>query len=111
MDKVRNLADVTAPGIDLSSLPPHLTPLVEGAPADTMSTFRQLLVCLMSEVQYIAQSPAKRLRPGLVNFVPAVAYHLYLNLLPAFTQPGRSLLDDPCTYIHPPSTPQCGHHL
>ena len=51
MDKVRNLADVTAPGIDLSSLPPHLTPLVEeGAPADTMSAFRQLLVCLMSEV-------------------------------------------------------------
>ena len=51
MDKVRNLADVTAPGIDLSSLPPHLTPLIEdGAPTDTMSAFRQLLVCLMSEV-------------------------------------------------------------
>ena len=52
MDKLRNLADVTAPGIDLSSLPPHLTPLVvkESAPADTMSAFRQLLVCLMSEV-------------------------------------------------------------
>ena len=52
MDKVRSLADVTAPGTDLSSLPPHLTPLVEedGAPTDTMSAFRQLLVCLMSEV-------------------------------------------------------------
>ena len=51
MDKVRSLADVTAPGVDLTLLPPHLTPLVEeGAPADTMSAFRQLLVCLMSEV-------------------------------------------------------------
>ena len=51
MDKVRNLGDVTAPGTDLSSLPPHLTQLVkEGASADTMSTFRQLLLCLMSEV-------------------------------------------------------------
>jgi len=54
MDKVRNLADVTAPGVDLSSLPPHLTPLVVegGAPADIMFAFRQLLVCLMSEVGF-----------------------------------------------------------
>ena len=58
MDKVRNLADVTAPGIDLSSLPPHLARLVEeGALADTMSAFRQLLVCLMSEVTILQQYP------------------------------------------------------
>ena len=51
MDKVRKLADITTPGINLSTLPPHLTPLAEdGAPSDTMSAFRQLLVCLMSEV-------------------------------------------------------------
>ena len=48
MDKVRNLADVTAPGVDLSSLPPLV--VEGGAPADIMFAFRQLLVCLMSEV-------------------------------------------------------------
>ena len=43
------------------------------------------------------QSSAKRRRPGLVNFVSAVAYHSCLSLPAAFTQPGRSLLADPCT--------------
>ena len=43
------------------------------------------------------QGPAKRLRPGLVKFVSAVAYKSCLNLPAAFTQPGRSLLADPCT--------------
>ena len=43
------------------------------------------------------QGSAKRLLPGLVNFVPAVAYHFCLSLPAAFTQPGRSLLADPCT--------------
>ena len=33
---------------------------------------------------------------GLVNFVPAVAYHSCLSLLAAFTQPGQSLLADSC---------------
>ena len=42
------------------------------------------------------QGSAKRLRPGLVNFVTAVAYHLCLALPAGFTQPGRSLFADPC---------------
>ena len=37
------------------------------------------------------QGSAKRLRPGLVNVVPAVAYHFCLSLPAAFTQPGLSL--------------------
>ena len=39
-----------------------------------------------------------RLRPGLVNFIPALAY---LNLPEAFMQPGRRLLADrdPCSLI------------
>ena len=45
------------------------------------------------------QSSAKRRRPGLVNFVSAVAYHSCLSLPAAFTQPGRSLLADPCIYF------------
>ena len=43
------------------------------------------------------QSSAKRLRPGLVNFVSVVAYHSCLSLPAAFAQPIRSLLADPCT--------------
>ena len=35
--------------------------------------------------------------PGLVNFVPTVAYHYFLALLAAFTQPGALLLAEPCT--------------
>ena len=30
MDKVHNLADLTAPGSDLASLPPHLASLLQG---------------------------------------------------------------------------------
>ena len=57
MEKVHNLADVTAPGSDLASLPPHLAPiLLQGAP-DTTSAFGQLLVCLMSEVTILQQYP------------------------------------------------------
>ena len=44
------------------------------------------------------QSSAKRLWPGLVNFVSALAYHSCLSLPAAFTQPGRSLLADPCIF-------------
>ena len=44
----------------------------------------------------IIQGSAKRLWPGLVNFITAVAYHFCLSLPAAFTQPGRSLLADPC---------------
>ena len=42
----------------------------------------------------ILQGSAKRLRPGLINFAPAVAYHCCLSLPAAFTQPGRSLFAD-----------------
>ena len=40
---------------------------------------------------------AKRRPPGLVNSVPALAYHFCLSLLAAFTQPGDHLLAEPCT--------------
>ena len=40
---------------------------------------------------------AKRLWQGLVNFVPAIAYHVCLSLPAAFTQPGQSLLAELCT--------------
>ena len=36
--------------------------------------------------------------PGLVNFVPAVAYHFSLASPAAFTQPGDRLLAEPCTH-------------
>ena len=36
--------------------------------------------------------------PGLVNFVPAVAYHFCLNLPAAFKQPGARLLAEPCRF-------------
>ena len=48
----------------------------------------------------IVQGTTKRLRPGLVNFVPAVAYGFFLNLPAAFTQPGWSLLVVPCKYVY-----------
>ena len=46
------------------------------------------------------QGSAKRLWPGLVNFVPAAADHFCLSLLAAFTQPGRSLLATPVGELH-----------
>ena len=52
--------------------------------------------------RFSVQSSAKRWTPGLVNFVPAVAYHFCLALPEAFTQPGTRLLADPCTT--PPSS-------
>ena len=44
------------------------------------------------------QGSSKRRAPGLVNFVPAVAYHFCLNLPAAFSQPGARLILEPCTY-------------
>ena len=35
--------------------------------------------------------------PGLVNFVTAVAFHFFLALPAALTQPGDHLLTEPCT--------------
>ena len=47
------------------------------------------------------QGSPERLRPGLVNFVTAVAYNFCLSLPAAFTQPGCSLLSGPCTQTNP----------
>ena len=41
------------------------------------------------------QGSAKRQSQGLVNFIPAVAYHFCLALLAAFTQSGAHLLSEP----------------
>ena len=43
------------------------------------------------------QGSAKRQSQGLVNFIPAVAYHSYLDFPAAFTKPGASTLTDFCT--------------
>ena len=45
------------------------------------------------------QGWAKKWSPGLVNFIPAVAYHFYLNLPAAFSQPGNVNLTHPCMYL------------
>ena len=45
----------------------------------------------------VVQGSTNRREPGLVNFVPALAYHFCLNLLAAFTQPGARLLVEPCS--------------
>ena len=45
------------------------------------------------------QGTSKRPFPNLVNFVPAVAYHLCLNLPEAFSQPENGLLEVPCTEV------------
>ena len=45
------------------------------------------------------QGSAKSKAPCLVNFVPAVAYHICLSLPAALSQPGRSLLADPCILL------------
>ena len=42
------------------------------------------------------QGTSKRLFPGLVNYVPADAYHCFLNLPAAFLQPGNSLILELC---------------
>ena len=42
----------------------------------------------------IVQRSAKVDAPGLVNFVPTLAYNSCLNMPPAFTQPGASTLAD-----------------
>ena len=44
----------------------------------------------------IIQGISTRPFPGLVNFVPAVAYLFCLNLPAAFLQPANSLVELPC---------------
>ena len=50
----------------------------------------------MSLFENDIQGSTNRWAPGLVNFVPALAYHFCLNLPTAFTQPGARLLVEPC---------------
>ena len=50
---------------------------------------------------HVVQGSAKRRTPDLVNFVPAVAYHICLALSAAFTQPGNHLLAEPCVSLSP----------
>ena len=45
--------------------------------------------------------------PGLVNFVPAVAYHFCLALPAAVTQPGDFLLAEPCRGFSPHPVTLC----
>ena len=47
----------------------------------------------------IIQGSANRWAAGLVNFVPAVAYHFNLGLAEAFSQPGARLFANICTLI------------
>ena len=46
------------------------------------------------------QGSTNRRALGLVNFVPALAYHFCLNFPAAFTQPGARLLVEPCTLFN-----------
>ena len=48
------------------------------------------------------QGSINRRAPGSVNFVLALAYHFWLNLPAAFTQPGACPLVEPCTALHIP---------
>ena len=43
------------------------------------------------------QEWAKEGAPGWVKFIPAVAYHLCLNLAVQFSKPGAHVLAQPCT--------------
>ena len=47
----------------------------------------------------VLQGISKRLFPGKVNFVSAVAHLFCLNLLAAFSQPRTSLLVKLCTFV------------
>ena len=49
-------------------------------------------------IRTIIQGTSKRLFPGLVNFVLAVAYHFCLNVLAGYSQPGNSLIVKPCIH-------------
>ena len=41
--------------------------------------------------------------PGLVNLVPLVAYLFCLNLPAAISQPGKGLIEIPCTFVNIPA--------
>ena len=48
---------------------------------------------------HYVQSSSIRWAPGLVKFVPAVAYLFYLNLPAAFSQPGARHIGEPCILV------------
>ena len=52
---------------------------------------------------------AKRRSPGLVNFVPSVAYHFCLNLPWNFSQPGAHFLAQP--HAHTSSLPLAAYRI
>ena len=51
---------------------------------------------------------AERRAPGLVNFVPAIAYHICLEFHAALTQPGAHILAEPRYWMKDMDN---GHHL
>ena len=62
---------------------------------------RKVYVCIHPSIHptflYHKQGSAKRWSPVLVIFFTAHAYHFYLTLPTAFTQPGDHLSAEPCT--------------
>ena len=50
-----------------------------------------------NDIQREVKGSAKRRSPGLVKFVPAIAYHFCLALPAAFMQAWDYLLAEPCT--------------
>ena len=47
-------------------------------------------------VSYTQTGSPNECFPGLVNFVPAVAYHFCLNMPRAVSQPGKHSFGNPC---------------
>ena len=62
---------------------------------------------LPSSQKWFVQGSTNRRATGLVNFVPALAYHFCLNLLAAFTKPGAHLLVESCTWLREISSCSC----
>ena len=75
------LTDFTFP------LPPSAAPVI---PTTNKHMPTALVVCRQ------VQGSAKRQSQGLVNFVPALAYHFCPAFPAAFTQTGDHLSDEPC---------------
>ena len=68
---------------------------VVGVAQVSLQSFEPFLTSYPGEIQGTSRWPF----PGLVNFVPAVAYHFCLNMPEAFSQPGNGLLEVPCTTL------------
>ena len=60
-------------------------------------TFLCMCPYAIKRVDVHVQWWAEALFPGLVNFVPAVAYQFCLNMPATFSQPGNGNLAQPCT--------------